>query len=219
MNMRDRGPRSDGEATRQIILETAGELFAERGLAETPSKAIAVRAGTNIASINYHFADRDGLYRAVLLKAHDRFINVAALRELADTSQPPRTKLHRLLELLVGGAVPQDRWHAKLLSREILSPSSHMMALKRELQPKFDLITTILSQISGIATDDPRLPACLVSVVAPCAMLLTARNDNSLSAELFRQTSLEELSEHLATFAFAGLEAVNRRGILTLDLE
>ena len=44
MSKARRAVRTDGEATRNRILEAAGELFAAGGYAETTSKAIAARA-------------------------------------------------------------------------------------------------------------------------------------------------------------------------------
>ena len=79
-----RRPREDGNATRQKIIEVAGTLFAEKGYAETSSKEITERAGTNIAAVNYHFGSREKLYIAVLdeasgnlLYAQDAFARVA----------------------------------------------------------------------------------------------------------------------------------------------
>ena len=68
--MNTRVLRADGEVTRSRILEAAGELIALHGFAETPSKAIATQAGVDLASINYHFGSRGGLYQAVLIEAH-----------------------------------------------------------------------------------------------------------------------------------------------------
>jgi TetR/AcrR family transcriptional regulator, regulator of cefoperazone and chloramphenicol sensitivity len=61
-----RSLRADGEATRAKILESAGRLFAAQGYAEATSKEIAADADVDLASINYHFGSRSGLYLTVL---------------------------------------------------------------------------------------------------------------------------------------------------------
>ena len=78
-----RTQRTDGNTTRLHILETAGQLFAERGFAEATSKEICTRAGTNMAAINYHFNGRDGLYEAVLIEAHRQLVSIDELVSLA----------------------------------------------------------------------------------------------------------------------------------------
>lgn len=78
----------DGETTRARILETAGQLFAERGYADTTSKAICERARCNMAAVNYHFGSRDGLYLALLKEVHKHLVSLDYLARLAHSAQP-----------------------------------------------------------------------------------------------------------------------------------
>src|SRR5262249_47327125 len=55
--------------TRQSILKAATTLFAEKGFDGASVRAIVTRARVNQAAINYHFAGKEGLYRAVLESA------------------------------------------------------------------------------------------------------------------------------------------------------
>jgi AcrR family transcriptional regulator len=48
--------------TRQLLLETAGELFAENGMKGTSIKMIADRSKQNIAAANYHFGSKKNLF-------------------------------------------------------------------------------------------------------------------------------------------------------------
>jgi AcrR family transcriptional regulator len=96
--------RSDGAATRTRILESAGKLFAENGFAQTPNKMVAERAGVDLASINYHFGSRDGLYQAVLVEAHRRFMRYEEISVIVASERTPEQKLHALLATLPGGS-------------------------------------------------------------------------------------------------------------------
>jgi AcrR family transcriptional regulator len=78
-----RATRSDGNETRSLILQTAGRLFAERGYERTTSKEICAAAGTNIAAVNYHFGNKEGLYAAVLVEAHAQLIQLGDLQHLS----------------------------------------------------------------------------------------------------------------------------------------
>ena len=62
-------------ATRDRILATAEQLFAEAGIGATSLRTITAAAGVNLAAVNYHFGSKDGLREAC-----DQHV-VAAFRE------------------------------------------------------------------------------------------------------------------------------------------
>jgi AcrR family transcriptional regulator len=53
------------EATRQLLVDVARELFAARGYAETSVEEIIQRAGVARGALYHHFAGKDALFRAV----------------------------------------------------------------------------------------------------------------------------------------------------------
>ncbi|MGA7489709.1 MAG: TetR family transcriptional regulator [Xanthobacteraceae bacterium] len=57
--------RDDEEGTRERILRTAERLFAERGFNGVSVRELAAAAQVNIASIGYHFSNKEGLLSEV----------------------------------------------------------------------------------------------------------------------------------------------------------
>ena len=57
-------------ATKEKIMDVAEALFSRRGFEGTSVREIAKESGANIASINYYFKNKHGLYWAVMDKAH-----------------------------------------------------------------------------------------------------------------------------------------------------
>lgn len=207
-----RSQRTDGGATYNRILDVAGELFASIGFAETTNKMIAAKAEVDLASINYHFGSRNGLYQAVLIEAHRRLISVEDLGRLVSTRRSGRIKLRLLIEMLVENATADQGWHARVLSREILSPSSHLETLKKnEIPAKLPFVLTIVSEITKIPASDPAVFRCLISVLAPCAMLLVFGRNMSPFGDQIRHMPREDLVEHLYSFAIGGLDAIGDR--------
>jgi TetR/AcrR family transcriptional regulator, regulator of cefoperazone and chloramphenicol sensitivity len=212
MTKTHRGLRTDGEITRSRILEAAGQLFADTGFAETTSKAIAVAAGADQASINYHFGSRSGLYEAVLAEAHRRLVSFDDLQLLAGCDESPVQKLRLLIKHLVEQAVGRpDGWHLKVLAQELMAPTSHLQTLlKDELLPKVALISGLMSEITGIPADDPAITLCLLNVAAPCLMLIISSRGipGPLSEILHMPQTI--IVEHLHGFSLAGLQAISQ---------
>ncbi len=206
-----RSTRTDGELTRARILEAAGQLFAATGYAETTNKDIASRAEVDLASINYHFGNRSGLYQTVLIEAHRRIINLDDLEQIAASTLPARDKLGRFIDLLAKATTGSQGWHARILARELLAPSSNLHVLiNKELPPKFAVILRILSEITAIPEGDPALLRCMVSIGAPCLMLMVAGNSLPGPPQQVLRMPHQDLTSHLRSFALAGLEEIGR---------
>ena len=68
-------PKGQKDA-RESLLKTASALFAERGADAVSVREIAHEAGVSPAMVNYYFADKQGLMRAVLERGLDGLLAV-----------------------------------------------------------------------------------------------------------------------------------------------
>jgi TetR/AcrR family transcriptional regulator, regulator of cefoperazone and chloramphenicol sensitivity len=204
-----RTPRTDGNATRLHILETAGQLFAERGFAESTSKEICTRAGTNMAAVNYHFGSRDGLYEAVLIEAHRQLVSMDELVSLASVPADPRLKLRTFLtHLMEMGSQPKAPWGFRVVLREALSPSPALPVMVRQaVLPKAKLIRGLIGGIMGLPDEHPSVQRAMLFVVLPCIVMTVAPKDlrNEVLPAL---KNTEGLADDLMRYVFAGLDAV-----------
>lgn len=201
--------RTDGSTTRLHILETAGQLFAERGFAESTSKEICTRAGTNMAAVNYHFGSRDGLYEAVLIEAHRQLVSMDELISLASEAGDPRLKLRAFLTHLVEmGSQPKAPWGFRVVLREALSPSPALPALIRQaVLPKARLIRGLIGGIMDLPEDHPSVQRGLLFAVLPCIVMTVAPKDLA-SKVLPALKDAEGLADDLMRYVFAGLDAI-----------
>lgn len=120
---RTRPLRSDGEQSRERLLQAALRLFAHQGFAKTSTREIAEAAGVNLAAISYYFGDKEGLYRAVFFesqpKPEDEIARYAdAAMSLADAL---RGFYRGFIEPLREGDTAQ--LCTKLHAREFLEPT------------------------------------------------------------------------------------------------
>jgi TetR/AcrR family transcriptional regulator, regulator of cefoperazone and chloramphenicol sensitivity len=207
-----RASRQDGLATRQQILEVAGQVFARHGYANATSKEICAKARTNAAAVNYHFGGKDGLYSAVLVEAHRRLVTVEELSQLVESARDARSKLEAILGRLISEISRSSRkpsWEFRVLARELLSPSPMLDAMARgEAAPKARILRTIVAEIMRLPESDPAVVRSLVNVIAPCILLIIGHR--GLLKKVLPDMDLdpENLRRHLMTYAMAGLEAV-----------
>jgi AcrR family transcriptional regulator len=133
--------RPAAEATASVrdrILDVAQSLFAEQGYAATSTRAIAQRAGVNLAQLHYHFGAKRDLFKAAYLRGASQ-VTEARRRALAEARAGhgggpiPLEKLVRsfVTPFMLNGQTPEGRatmrMHARLhtepddISKEVLS--------------------------------------------------------------------------------------------------
>lgn len=206
--------RTDGDATRQQILEVAGRVFAEFGYDATTSKQVCLQAGVNVAAVNYHFNGKDGLYSAVLIEAHQRLISLEHLALIAGSQKDARSKLEKVIDGMIDSLVDSmgtDGWHLRVYMREIIHPSPLFGVLMNDqVTPKLSILRDLLAQVTGLAPDDPTLTHCFLASFAPCIVLLIG-NKTTLGQVMPRVLEdTRALKNHLKTFVLAGCDALGQ---------
>lgn len=87
-------------SSRDRLLESAKILFAERGFEDTTTAAICQLAGTSQSQLVKHFADKQGLLKAVFEHAWLQ-IN-PAIRLATESIEAPVEQLRVLLDMVIG---------------------------------------------------------------------------------------------------------------------
>jgi AcrR family transcriptional regulator len=76
---------------RRELLEAAFALVGERGLEGLRTRAIAARAGVNVATLHYHFGTKEALLVALVRHASDKFAEGPPPRRGRSAMPPPAT--------------------------------------------------------------------------------------------------------------------------------
>ena len=206
-----RAQRRDGLTTRNVVLEAAGKVFAERGFAEATSKEICERAGTNGAAVNYYFGGKESLYEEVLVEAHRQMVSLEDLDRIIDSGAAPREKLRALMaRLLQTAAASSGLWGIRVFLRELASPSPFVTrAMATVVLPKADKLRALVREITGFPDGSPELQRATCLVVIPCISLIMF--PESLRAAVLPATANdpEGMLEDLLTYALGGLKALS----------
>lgn len=95
-----RPANTDSETTRRRVLDCAVNAFANAGFAGVSTRELAAAANVNLATINYHFASKQGLFDAAIDDVHARIAR-SLERVLID---PAIADLYR--RAIAGAAIP-----------------------------------------------------------------------------------------------------------------
>jgi AcrR family transcriptional regulator len=204
-------------ATEQRLLEAAGAVFAEKGYRAATIREIIQRARANIAAVNYHFGDKEGLYAAVFRCAREAcaerfpFVDEAA----AGREASPRERLHRIVHSLLLRMLDQGRpaWQWKLMAREMMEPTGVLDEMvETTIRPDFGIVARLVSEVTGLPADDRRVRWCAGSVIGQAMFYRHAQAVvNRLHPEQrFEAKDLEELAEHITEFSYCALEGIGR---------
>jgi len=94
---------------RELILEAALELFAQKGFDGTSTKEIAEAAGVAEGLIFHHFKNKPGLLGAVFETRHSYFADLQALLH-----EPPDLPAEQVLTRLASGGLARLRQEARI---------------------------------------------------------------------------------------------------------
>lgn len=94
--------------TKERILDTAEQLFAERGLGQTSLRQITSQAEVNLAAVNYHFGSKEGLIKAVLGRRLEP-LNRERIRRLDKLERSGELTLEGLIEAFIGPPLELSR--------------------------------------------------------------------------------------------------------------
>lgn len=176
-------------ATRQALLDAAGELLDLGGLEAVTLRAVGARAGVTRGAPYRHFADKESLLVAIGARSWGELGDrVGAIR--ADASFPAVEKLRALLSAFVDVARRQPHLYRLMFS----SPAGDPTALAGAAEHCQDESLAIVAELAG-EQDARRYAALLLAGAEGIANLELA---GQFETDKWR-TSAEELIETLVT--------------------
>lgn len=142
----------DPEARKERILAAAGAVFAKGGFAAGSVREISRRARVNVASINYYFGSKEGLYREVLLAAHQQVLQQERPPILADAKGASEA-LRKWIAFCLRFMLLKRASHpvlGKLMAHEMRQPTAALSELvKLVMRPIFDELQRIVAALGG----------------------------------------------------------------------
>jgi len=194
--------------SRDSILAAAGEIFAERGYEAATIKEITDHAGVNVASVNYYFRDKLGLYTEVLrlCVCNGRVVMPG------DAPDSPEARLAAYIAsfmkyLLVAG---KPSWSGRLVIRELAAPTQAFSGIVEEIiKPNLQLLRGLVADVAGCALEEESLSMLTHGVHAQCVYWKTSRAifPYLWPALNFDEAQVGRIAAQIANFSIAGIRA------------
>ncbi len=202
--------------TQQALLEAAGEVFAEQGYRAATVREICQRAGANIAAVNYHFGDKEGLYAAVLKYAHRCMYQQFPVNLGAPPDASPIDRLRAYVHAFLLRMFHEGRpsWFGRLMAREMIDPTAALADLvEQEIRPQADQLARIVADILHLDPEDDVVRLCGFSVVSQCLFHHHCQPVITLlsPAQKYGADEIAELADHITRFSMAALKEFGRR--------
>ncbi len=212
-------PSFDDNETRGRLLKAAARLFAERGFNHVSVREICQEADANVASVNYHFRDKLGLYRELIGMIAEGMNQGKIVAFDAGTGRPPeeqlRAYIHGFLHQLFDQNPCQDSWMEKLMAREMAEPTEALdLIIEKGIKPAGERIGRLVSEILGLPVSDSRVMMCAGMVQGLCIWYRSSRTvaERMVPGLRFTPEVIDRIAETVADFSLAGMRAVAQGG-------
>ena len=198
--------------TRERLLKAAAQLFADRGFKKVTVREICRAARANVASVNYHFGDKTGLYREVLQLAIETMRATTDAARAAGEGLPADERLRRYISVSMCRTMRSGHvtWISRLVHREMTDPTPTFDTIvEQAFRPRVDDLSAMVAELLDCGIDDQRVSQCVASIHAQWMLFVPNPIASRFRAKLqLRTDDAAQLAEHITTFSLAGIHAL-----------
>ena len=200
--------------TRARLLEEARTLFAAQGFRRVTVREICRAANANVAAVNYHFGDKQGLYRKLIDEAVVIMRQTSQQAEAAGDGGNAEQRLRAFIRVFLQRVGSKSApWIHQLMAHELAEPTEALDdVISQVIEPRIRYMSELVANILGAPLDDERVMRCVLSVQSQ----FHAATANPVSKRLVPgftsdAESVDRLAQHIADFSIAGIRSLRRR--------
>lgn len=212
-------PRRDGLDTRRTILAAAALAFGRKGFHETTIAEICQAAGTNIASVNYHFGHKEALYVECWREAFRRSHAKHPPGDGLPPGAPPEERLRGWIRAMLRCIADPESHDLAIMHREWVNPTGLLAeAIPQMVAPVQAILTQIIEEILGDGASRTDVFLCEMSIQSQCMnpVVFQQRHpvpDDAPAPPMPKEVALniEAIAEHAIAFSLGGLAQARRQ--------
>ncbi|MDO8938622.1 MAG: CerR family C-terminal domain-containing protein [Methylicorpusculum sp.] len=198
--------------TRMRLLITASRIFAEKGFQETTIAEICEQAQSNIASVNYHFRDKESLYLESWRYAFQQDLALYPSDGGVASDAPAEQRLAGRIRSLIARIAAENSHFFAIINKEMAQPTSLLPEiLEKEINPQRQAMIAQIKECLGPKADDQDIHFCHASIIGQCFHLMQVKHMKKTYPERRHYPELENpvsYAEHVVLFSLAGIRAL-----------
>ena len=201
--------------TSQRLLVNASRIFAEKGYQDATIAEICEQAVTNIASVNYHFGDKENLYLEAWRYAFQQDLKAHPSDGGVDQNTSAEHRLKgRILSLIARIADPNSHFFA-IVHKEMAHQTRLLeKIMEQEINPEREAMNKLIRELLGDKADEKQVQFCHASIIGQCFHLLKVKHiklNEETRRYVLSMDDAEAFAEHVVEFSLAGIQAIRQQ--------
>ncbi len=201
------GKRQDNSVKRRL-LESACEVFAEKGYRDATVAEICDRAGANIAAVNYYFGSKETLYVEAWRLSFQRSLEKYPADGGVAASAPAEQRLRgRISSITRRFSNPQSH-EFDIMHKELANPTGLLSEVKyKTIEPLRQGLANVIRELLGEKASEQHVLLCQMSIRAQCFDKLirerlrkTLMQEEAGTAMLAENVSVDTIVDHVTVF-------------------
>lgn len=197
------------ENIRDKILDTASEIFAEKGYQNTTVRDICQKADTYQLSINYHFGNKENLFKEVLLNTYQNTHETDLIEKTKFF--PPEKQLEEVIRIRVKSVFSDGKegLYFKIIAKEISSNYNFIVEIMNDPLLEYLKFTRgIFDKLSEHKLDEFGLNYCVYLLMSHISALTLHEKARLILFDTCKpdEEQFEMFIQYIKKFICAGVE-------------
>jgi TetR/AcrR family transcriptional regulator, regulator of cefoperazone and chloramphenicol sensitivity len=211
-------PREDSTRTRSRLLTAAGEVFAEKGFRDATIAEICLKAGANVAAVNYHFGTKTALYSEAWRHAFTQSMEAHPPDGGVAADAPPEERLRGQVTALLHRIADRNNREYRFIQREFTNPTGLLKEVMREeIRPLQQRTERLVRELLGRQVSEADVLFCEVGIISQCinpAVIRSRFKEEKRNQDgPLRIDDIDAYARHVVTFSLAGIAAVRKAAL------
>jgi TetR/AcrR family transcriptional regulator, regulator of cefoperazone and chloramphenicol sensitivity len=210
--------RKSGQRTPDRLLNSAIEVFAEKGYRDATIADICERAKANVAAVNYYFRDKESLYQQAWRTAFHRSMDAHPPDGGVAPDAPAEERLGGMIRAHMVRIDDPACHEFEIVHKEIANPTGLLSEMMREcIEPMREEFDRVIAEALGLEATDRNVVLCRMSIMGQCmhTMIRERRHREMEDADKLPtpphpRFPISVFTEHVVRFSLAAMREMRR---------